>query len=106
MSDLIGAGDFIPWEGGCALIGRAANITPMHSHYAIQIGIGAEPGIRFRADEHAEWTDYTAAIIPSRQPHMMDATCVSASSGAEPATTRRSLRHASLVNAGLPSMRV
>lgn len=79
MGDLIGAGDFIPWEGGCALIGRAANVTPMHSHYAIQIGIGAEPGIRFRADEQVEWTDYTAAIIPSRQPHMMDATRVSAS---------------------------
>ncbi len=79
MSDVVGAGDFIPWEGGCALIGRAASVTPMHSHYAIQIGVGAEPGIRFRDDERVEWTEYPAAIIPSRQPHMMDATCVSCS---------------------------
>lgn len=76
MSDTIGAGDFIPWEGGCALIGRAMNITPMHAHYAIQIGVGSEFGIRFRPDEDVEWTEYQAAIIPSRQPHMMDATRV------------------------------
>jgi AraC-like DNA-binding protein len=76
MSDIMGAGDFVPWEGGCLLIGRAINVTPMHAHYAIQIGIGAEPGIRFRKDEQSEWTEYEAAIIPSRQPHMMDATHV------------------------------
>jgi AraC family transcriptional regulator len=76
MSDMMGAGDFVPWEGGCLLIGRALNVTPMHAHYAIQIGFGAEPGIRFRTDEASEWTEYEAAIIPSRQPHMMDATRV------------------------------
>ena len=76
MSELVGAGDFIPWEGGCALIGRAVNITPMHSHYAIQIGVGSEHGIRFRPDDRVDWTAYGAAIIPSRQPHMMDSTRV------------------------------
>ncbi|QJR37856.1 helix-turn-helix domain-containing protein [Gemmatimonas groenlandica] len=76
MSAMIGAGDFIPWEGGCALIGRALSITPMHAHYAIQIGVGSEYGIRFRPDEESEWTAYQAAIIASRQPHMMDATGV------------------------------
>lgn len=76
MSPMIGAGDFIPWEGGCALIGRAISITPMHAHYAIQIGVGSEHGIRFRPDDASEWTAYQAAIIPSRQPHMMDATRV------------------------------
>lgn len=76
MSPMIGAGDFIPWEGGCALIGRAISITPMHAHYAIQIGVGSEHGIRFRPDETSDWTAYQAAIIPSRQPHMMDATRV------------------------------
>lgn len=74
MSEVVGAGDFIFWDGGCALIGRATNITPMHAHYAIQIGIGSEHGIRFRADERAEWTAYHGAIIPSRQPHTMDST--------------------------------
>lgn len=74
MSDVIGAGDFLAWEGGCALIGHAINVTPMHAHYAIQIGIGLEHGIRFRSNEKDEWTEYDGAIIPSRQPHMMDAT--------------------------------
>lgn len=64
MSEVIGAGDFIPWEGGCMLIGRAVNVTPMHAHYAIQIGIGSEHGIRFRPDQRVEWTAYGAAIIP------------------------------------------
>jgi AraC family transcriptional regulator len=76
MSELIGAGDFIPWDSGCALIGRAVSVTPMHSHYAIQIAFGSAHGIRFRADERDEWTEYGAAIIPSRQPHMMDSTRV------------------------------
>lgn len=76
MSGLMGTGDFISWEGGCMLIGRATDVTPMHAHYAIQIGIGSEQGIRFRPDERVAWTEYPAAIIPSRQPHMMDATHV------------------------------
>jgi AraC family transcriptional regulator len=76
MGDLVGAGDFVPWEGGCMLIGRALSVTPMHAHYAIQIGFGIEPGIRFRTDERGEWIAYGAAIIPTRQPHTMDATCV------------------------------
>jgi len=59
------------------LIGRALSITPMHAHYAIQIAFGPERGIRFRPDERDEWAEYDAAIIPSRQPHMMDATRIS-----------------------------
>lgn len=76
MADTMGAGDFIPWDGGCLLIGRALSVTPMHAHYAIQIAFGSEPGIRFRPGERAEWTEYGGAIIPSRQPHAMDATRV------------------------------
>ena len=76
MSILMGVGDFVAWEGGCLLIGRATNPTPMHSHYAIQIGFGVEPGIRFRPDEDSGWTEYETAIIASRQPHTMDATVV------------------------------
>jgi len=48
----------------------------MHAHYAIQIAFGSEPGIRFRSTEREDWTPYAAAIIPSRQPHTMDASCV------------------------------
>jgi AraC family transcriptional regulator len=76
MSDSIGAGDFIPWEGGCALIGRSASVVHMHAHYALQIGIGSEFGIRFRSDDRTDWMSYDTAIIPSRQPHAMDATGV------------------------------
>lgn len=76
MSDVFGIGHFVAWDGGCLLIGRAVKITPMHAHYAIQIAFGSQPGIRFRASEKHEWTEYGGAIIPSRQPHTMDATCV------------------------------
>ena len=76
MSGVAGAGHFIAWENGCMLIGRALSITPMHSHYAIQIGVGAQHGIRFRPNERSPWTGYGAAVIASRQPHTMDATVV------------------------------
>lgn len=65
------------WDGGCLFIGRDGGLVPVHAHYAIQIAFGLEPGIRFRASEQEEWTDYGGAIIASRQPHSMDATRVS-----------------------------
>lgn len=71
-----GTGHFVSWDGGCLLIGRAHGVTPMHAHYAIQIAFGAERGIRFRPSEREEWTEYGGAIIPSRQPHTMDASGV------------------------------
>lgn len=70
----VGAGDFIPWDGGCFLIGRALAVAPMHAHYAIQVAFGSAAGIRFRANESVDWTEYEAVVIPSRQPHTMDAT--------------------------------
>jgi AraC-like DNA-binding protein len=48
----------------------------MHAHYAIQIAFGSEPGIRFRSSDRDNWTEYGGAIIPSRQPHSMDASVV------------------------------
>lgn len=69
-------GHFVSWNGGCLVIGRAGGVVPVHAHYAIQIAFGSEPGIRFRASEGAEWTEYGGVIIPSRQPHAMDATVV------------------------------
>lgn len=72
----IGSGDFIPWDGGCLVIGKAFAVTPMHAHYAIQIAFGPEPGIRFRPSDKVEWTEYDAVVISSRQPHTMDATVV------------------------------
>lgn len=65
-------GNFVPWDGGCLLIGRGGSIVPVHAHYAIQIAFGSMPGICFRGHEREEWTSYPGAIIPSRQPHSMD----------------------------------
>lgn len=76
MSPVRGAGHFVAWDGGCLLIGRAHEIVSLHAHYALQIGFGREPGIGFRADESDGWTTYDVAVIPSRQPHEMDATRV------------------------------
>jgi AraC-like DNA-binding protein len=69
-------GHFVPWNGGCLLIGRAGRVIPTHAHYAIQIAFGTTAGIRFRTTEADAWTEYVGAIIPSRQPHAMDATHV------------------------------
>jgi AraC-like DNA-binding protein len=57
-------------------ISRAVTVTPMHSHYAIQLAFGSVPGIRFRASDAEPWVEYESAIIPSGQPHTMDATTV------------------------------
>jgi AraC-like DNA-binding protein len=57
-------------------IGRATAITGLHAHYAIQVAFGAEVGIRFRPTDRDPWTEYHGVIIPSRQPHAMDATTV------------------------------
>ena len=67
---------FVSWNGGCLFLGNGAGVIPLHAHYAIQIAFGLEPGVRFRASERDQWTSYTGAIIPSRQPHAMDASAL------------------------------
>ncbi len=69
-------GHFVAWEGGCLFITEAAGTIPIHAHYAIQIAFGSEPGIRFQTSEDSEWTEYGGAMVPSRQPHGMDASRV------------------------------
>jgi AraC family transcriptional regulator len=71
-----GYGHFVSWDGGCLVIGRAAGITPMHAHYAIQVAFGSEHGIRFRTSDREQWSEYEGVVISSRQPHTMDATVV------------------------------
>jgi AraC family transcriptional regulator len=73
MSAPGGTGHLVSWEGGFLVIGRAAGVTPMHAHYAIQIAFGSEPGIRFRPSDREPWTEYDGVVIASRQPHTMDA---------------------------------
>jgi AraC-like DNA-binding protein len=69
---------FVSWNGGCLFIGRQNPIVPMHAHYAIQIAFGREPGIGFRTNDTDPWAQYGGAIVPSRQPHSMDPTRVTA----------------------------
>src|SRR5690242_17338004 len=76
MSATIGTGHFLSWDGGCLFISRAVNVTPLHSHYAMQIAFGSERGIRFRGADREEWTEYEGVVIASRQPHAMDASHV------------------------------
>lgn len=76
MTTIQGVGHFISWDGGCLLVNRALELTPEHSHYAIQVAFGSENGIMFRTSAGVPWTSYAGAIIPSRQPHAMDATRV------------------------------
>ena len=76
MSTVSSKGHFVSWDGGCLFLTNAAGIVPVHAHYAIQIAFGSERGIRFRASERDEWTAYSGVIIPSRQPHAMDASVV------------------------------
>ena len=71
-------GQFVSWNGGCLFIGKNNPVVPMHAHYAIQVAFGREWGIAFRTSDDDAWTEYGGAIIPSRQPHTMNPTRMSA----------------------------
>jgi len=74
VSDAAGRGHIYAWNGGFALLGKHARPIPVHAHQAIQIVYGLDADIRLRGSEREPWTDYRFAIIPSRQPHSLDAT--------------------------------
>ena len=74
LASVLGIGDFVGWNGACLLIGKALRVVPKHSHQAIQIAFGYAGPLCFRDGDEGEWTRYPLAIIPSRQPHSMDAT--------------------------------
>lgn len=64
----------VSWEGACLFIGDGGGVVPLHAHYAIQVAFGGHGALGFRSGDDEPWTAYDAAIIPSRQPHGMDAT--------------------------------
>ena len=74
---MAGIGHFFAWDGGCVLIGRHTASVPPHSHQAIQIVFGVDAPVQLRGGEGEEWSLYPVAIIPSRQPHALDATAAS-----------------------------
>ena len=74
MTALVGVGQFIPWDGGCVIIGHHHTAIPVHSHQAMQLVFGTERHIRIRASEADPWVTHSIAGIPSRQPHSIDVT--------------------------------
>jgi hypothetical protein len=101
VASVVGIGDFIGWDGGCLLIGKALRVVPHHSHQAIQVVFGYTGSIGLRGGDEGEWTQYPLGVIPSRQPHSMDATrstynviiFVEPETPAGRALTERHLRH-------------
>ncbi len=79
MTQVLGVGDFLAWQGGCLVIGHAYRATGLHVHYAMQLSFGVTDGIAFRARESEPWGAHGAAVIASRQPHMMDGSVVGTS---------------------------
>ncbi|GAB3757792.1 AraC family transcriptional regulator [Ramlibacter monticola] len=67
-------GDFVAWTGVCGFIGEGGDGTPIapHSHYAIQLAIGAPGGLRVQFGRHGEWQSCAAALFPSRATHSID----------------------------------
>ena len=70
---IVGIGRVIFWSGGSLWIGQALAPTELHSHHAIQIGIGLSDNVQFRTSDEKDWVPYGAAIIPSDLPHTFQA---------------------------------
>jgi AraC-like DNA-binding protein len=54
-------------------IGLASSAADVHAHHAIQLCIGLQGTVRFRAPHAADWTEYAAALVPPHVPHAFDA---------------------------------
>jgi AraC-like DNA-binding protein len=67
-------GDFVAWTGVCGFIGEGGGGTPIapHSHYAIQLVIGAPSGLRVQFGRQGPWQSCAAALVPSRGTHSID----------------------------------
>lgn len=67
-------GDFVAWPGGCGFIGEGGGGAPIspHSHYAIQLAIGAPAGLRVQFGRQGAWQSCAAALVPSRGIHSID----------------------------------
>jgi AraC family transcriptional regulator len=65
-------GDFVAWTGGCGFIGEGGGSVSPHSHYAIQLVIGAPTGLRVQFGRRGQWQCCAAALVPSRATHSID----------------------------------
>jgi AraC family transcriptional regulator len=74
VSNRVGTGQFLAWDGGCLFIGRHESAVPVHSHQAMQLVVGRNASPLIRAGDGAPWSEFSAALIPSRQRHGIDVT--------------------------------
>ncbi|MEJ7928700.1 AraC family transcriptional regulator [Ramlibacter sp. AN1015] len=66
-------GDFVAWRGGCGFLGCGGRGTiDTHSHYAIQLAIGAPSGLKVQFGRQGTLTACAGALIPSAAPHTID----------------------------------
>lgn len=62
-------GDFVAWTVCAAAWGRAVGTIAPHSHYAIQLAIGAPAGLRVKFGPYGEWQPSAAALVQPRATH-------------------------------------
>jgi AraC-like DNA-binding protein len=66
-------GDFVAWRGGCGFLGSGGRgAIDTHSHYAIQLVIGAPSGLKVQFGRRGALADCAGALIPSNAPHTID----------------------------------
>jgi AraC-like DNA-binding protein len=66
-------GDFVAWRGGCGFLGGGGQGTiDPHSHYAIQVVLGAPSGLKVQFGRKGVFEPCAAAVIPSGAPHTID----------------------------------
>ena len=70
---ILGHGQINFWHGGSLWIGLAQSGADIHAHHAIQLSIGLKGPVRFRSPAAADWTEYSAALVPPHVPHAFDA---------------------------------
>ena len=63
-------GDFVAWAGVCGFLGEGGGGTPIapHSHYAIQLVIGAPSGLRVQFGRQGPWQSCAGALVPRAPP--------------------------------------
>lgn len=83
-------GDFVAWRGGAVFIGGGGSgAIDVHTHYAIQLVLGAPAGLQVQFGRKGLLEPCAGAVIPSAAPHTIgvDACAWSAVIFVEPETT-------------------
>lgn len=79
------SGQVYIWQGGSLWIGRSHGTTDTHAHHAIQISLALDGTFRLKTPGDPAWPTYTAALVPSHQPHALStSSAVTATTFVEP----------------------